>query len=149
VVDSNVLIKWFVPEDYSDYALTLMKDHLMGLVEATAPKYALLEFSNAMRKYVVKGLMRRDDALRALQLLLRAHVNFIGIDEELTGEALDYGLTNQVTVYDSYYVVLARRLGTVAYTADEKLLRRLRGKEPIIKHIKEYVSPGNKPENLD
>ncbi len=61
----------------------------------------------------------------------------VGESEKLISEALDYGLTNQVIVYDSYYVVLARRLGAVAYTVDERLLRRLRGKEPAIKHIKE------------
>lgn len=138
VADSNVLIKWFVPEDYSEHAVTLMNDHLLGHVEVVAPEYALLEFTNALRKYVVRGIMGADDALKALQLLLKTRVNFVGIEEELLSEALNYGLGNHVTVYDAYYVVLTRRLRTVMLTADERLLRKLHGMEPVIKHIKEY-----------
>ncbi len=139
VADSNVLLKWFVPEDYSDKASELLKDHLMGVTEVTAPKYALLEFSNALRKYVVRGGMSGEEALKALHLLLRTRVNFVTIDEGQTREALNYSLRHQVTVYDAYYVVLARRLGVPAYTADGKLLKKLQGKETLIKHIKEYV----------
>ena len=49
-------------------------------------------------------------------------------------EALRYGVENQVTVYDAYYIILARKHDTLLYTADEKILRKLGGGEPRIRH---------------
>ena len=47
---------------------------------------------------------------------------------------------NHVTVYDSYYIILAHNLNTELYTADEKLLSKLSNIEFRLKHIKEYRS---------
>ena len=44
----------------------------MGRIEVAAPKYALLEFCNALRKYVIRAIMNEEDALKALNLLLEA-----------------------------------------------------------------------------
>lgn len=43
-----------------------------------------------------------------------------------------------MTLYDAYYVVLARGLQALFYTADEKLLERLGSREPRARHIKDY-----------
>ena len=138
VVDSNVLVKWFVPEEYSGYARLLRNDHLLGCVEAVAPRYALLEFYNALRKYHALGVIDEGKLFRIAGLLHEARVTFVDIERSLLDEALAYSLRNQVTVYDAYYIVLASKLDTVAYTADEKLLRKLEGREPRLKHLKEY-----------
>jgi len=138
VVDSNVLIKWFVPEDYSVHARLLRNDHLLGCVEAVAPKYALLEFYNALRKYHALGVIGKDKLYRIAGFLHEARITFADIERSLLDEALAYSLRGQVTVYDAYYIVLARKLDTIVYTADEKLLRRLEGREQRLKHLKEY-----------
>ncbi len=58
VVDSNVLIKWFISEKYSDCAKKIRDDHIRGYVNVVVPAYALLEFSNTLRKYVNRGSLQ-------------------------------------------------------------------------------------------
>ena len=138
MVDASVVIKWLVPEEYSGEALRLLDDHLEGRVVAAAPSYSVLEVANALRKYVARGLLGEPEAWEAYGILLDAGLELHEVEGEAAGEALRYALENSVTVYDAYYIVLARRLGAVFYTADERLLRRLRGREPSARHIAEY-----------
>jgi len=138
VADSNVIVKWFILEDYSDQAKLLRNDHLMGYVEVVSPTYALIEIYNTLRKYMVKGLIGEKELYKIIDLLYDVKISFTEITRELLDKALDYSVKNSITVYDAYYIVLAYRLNTVVYTADEKLLRNLRGREHRIKHIKEY-----------
>ena len=58
VADSNVMVKWFVVE----YIERLRDDYLRGLIDVHAPRYALLEFSNAMSKYAASEIISRGDA---------------------------------------------------------------------------------------
>ncbi len=139
VADSNVLVKWFIPEDYSEYAVVLRDDHLYGRVDVIAPVYAVLEFTNCMRKYVVRGLLKKDYAIKALNYLREANIIFEDITYDLAKKSLEYAIEKHITVYDSYYIMLARKYDTVMYTADEKLLSKLQGKEQCVKHVKEYI----------
>ena len=139
VVDSNVLVKWFIPEDYSEQAAVLRDDHLYGRVTVIAPTYAALEFSNSLRKYIARGLIKKPTALKALDLLRKAEVEFTNISLDSVSESLRYSIEKNVTVYDAYYIVLARKHSTRMYTADEKLLRNLKGKENCVRHIADYV----------
>lgn len=138
VVDANILVKWFIPEDYSEHAAALMNDHLHGVVTAVAPSYAILEFANTLRKYVARKLLSRSDAIDALKLLEKIEVEFISITFDFLREALKYAIKKSVTVYDAYYILLAKKYGAEMFTADEKLLRKLADKERNLKHIKNY-----------
>ena len=138
VVDSNVLVKWFILEDYSEYARLLRNDHLLGCVEAVTPRYALLEFYNALRKYYARGILDREKLAKIVDLFHEVKVTLVDIKRDVLDEALKYSLENHVTVYDAYYIVLAYKLDTLVYTADEKLLKRLEDREPRLKHLKEY-----------
>ncbi len=139
IIDSNVIVKWFIPEDYSEQAKLLRNDHLMGYVEATAPIYALLEVYSALRKYLIRGVINEKELNKITDLLYEVGIRFIGITKELLDKAIRYSIEKHVTIYDAYYIVLAYELDTVVYTADEKLLRRLSGDEPKVKHIKKYT----------
>ena len=139
IADSNIIVKWFIPEEYSEYAVVLRDDHLYGRVNVIAPVYAILEFANSMRKYVIRGILSKDKAIKALEYLKKTSITYVDINFDLAREALKYAIENHVTAYDSYYIVLARKYNTIAYTADEKLLSRLKGRENHIKHIIEYV----------
>ena len=142
VVDSSVMVKWFIPEDYHEEAKALLRDHLMGEVTAVAPKYALVEFANALRKYLIRGLIDRANVGTIYGLLLESSPRLIDEDGGLVRRALEYSLREEITVYDSCYVMVARELETAFYTADERLLRRLRGRERVIRHIREYLAGG-------
>jgi len=139
VVDANILVKRFVPEDYSDSAAAILRDHLLGRVTAAVPSYAVIEFASALRKYVARGLLSEGDAVSAIRLLERVGVEYAPVTFDVVREALGYALKRGVTVYDACYVLLAKRYGTKVYTADEKLLRRLKG-EGSVEHVRNYGS---------
>ncbi|MDK2384343.1 MAG: type II toxin-antitoxin system VapC family toxin [Candidatus Korarchaeota archaeon] len=139
VVDSNILVKWFIPEDYHEEAKALLEDHLYGRVEVVIPRYAVFEFANVLRKYRVRGIIGERDMREAFDLLAESAPVMIEENEELVRKALDYSLERGLTVYDAYYMVLARELGAILYTADERVVRQLVGEESSLKHISEYV----------
>jgi len=138
VVDSNILVKWFIPEDYHEEAKALLKDHLHGNVVVVVPWYALLEFANTLRKYVTKKIIGMNEVLAIYRLLIESAPHFIEEKEKLVSKALDYSVRRGTTVYDAYYIIIAQELNTVMYTADERLLRQLEGKEQLVRHIREY-----------
>jgi len=49
VVDSSVLVKWFVPEPDSTLAIALRQAHIDGRIRIAVPDLALLEVANALR----------------------------------------------------------------------------------------------------
>jgi len=138
VADSNVLVKWFIPEDYHEEAKALLRDHLYGSITVIAPRYALLEFANTLRKYVAKKLISTDKIRDAYRLLIESAPQLVEEKEELVRQAMEYSIQRGITVYDAYYVIVANELNTVVYTADERLLRQLEGRERVIRHVREY-----------
>ena len=54
---------------------------------------------------------------------------------ELSSKTLEVAMRKGVTVYDASYVALAELLGTVAYTADERLLRKVGDRA---KHVRDF-----------
>ena len=137
-MDSNIIVKWFIPEKYSQEAILLRDDYLYGRIRVIAPIYALLEYANTLRKYVARKILAKDHAVEAYNLLVEVEIEYEDITSEDTRQALLYSLTNNTTVYDAYYVILAKKYNTVMYTADEKLLATLSNKESRIRHIEEY-----------
>ncbi len=139
VADSNVLVKWYIPEKYSEEAIIMRNDFIYGRIKVIAPIYALLEYANTLRKYTIRGLIRKDDAYEAFNLLVDTGVEYVNITPSYVYEALRYSIENNVTVYDAYYIVLAKKNNAYMYTADEKLLGKVKGKELRVRHVRDYV----------
>lgn len=86
-----------------------------------------LEVANALR--YIDGLVAEDvakaiDAFKSLGLRVVS-------DLELLGDAVRIAFENDITVYDSIYLALARRVGGVLITYDRKLLSK--GGEVVMK----------------
>ena len=139
VADASVVVKWVIPERYSDEASRLRDDHLSGNVVVHAPDLVLLEVASALRKYAAKGLISRDQAEEALLLVSSAEIRLEHIDSELARRALELSLDLGVTVYDAAYIATALRLTAPLYTSDEELLSnsKVRGLG-IVRHIRDY-----------
>ncbi len=143
VADASVIVKWVIDEKYSDEASRLRDDHLEGLVVVHAPDFVLLEVASALRKYVLKGVVGRDQAVKAFSLIADSDIRLVPINRELAREALTLSLELGVSVYDAAYLSLARRLNAPFYTSDERLLsvsgvRKL----GVARHVTEYRARG-------
>ncbi len=120
VLDASAALKWFVREEESEEMRELLSRHLSGELELHSPEFLLVELANALR--YASGIGPAD-VLRAVEAVRSLHLKLVD-DFELLGEAVELAFEGEVTVYDSLYVSLARRLGGRLITYDGELLRK-------------------------
>lgn len=122
VVDASVVIKWFLPEIYSEAAgdLRSSRDRLH------VPAVLTLELGNVLAKRIRRGELTRaegDMILKELtHLPLQRHA-----DERLFPAAYQLALDTRRSVYDCLYLALAEAVDGVMVTADLKFYNALVG----------------------
>ena len=89
-------------------------------MDGVAPDLVWPEVGNALRRLVVASVLRRGDAQRALQSLLRLPLS-VRATEPLVPVALDAALELKLTLYDALYVVAADAFDATLVTADQRL----------------------------
>lgn len=103
VVDSSVIIKWFVREALSDEARRVLDGYQSGALTLIAPDLLVAEIGNIVWKKVrLQGLARADaervlDEFRSLDIEFTPSIN-------LLEDALKIALLHERTVYDSLYI---------------------------------------------
>ena len=124
VVDASVVVKWYVLEDDRSRALKIREDYIDGLVELAAPALMPFEVLNIIRcSSDGLGYGKLAEIAESLSLYGFELHHLEGEYARLTASI---ALENGITVYDASYVVLAKVLDTVLYTADERLLGKLK-----------------------
>ncbi len=122
VVDSSVVIKWFVPEVHSDDALRYLDPDL----ERHAPELLFAEVSNILWKKVGRGDLTVHEANKIAQDVEQADLNIHPM-RPLFGPALRLALATSRSAYDCTYLALAEMLSTRFVTADRRLFNALQG----------------------
>lgn len=124
VVDSSVVIKWFVAEPHSAESRQLLNDYITGTLDFVEPDLLYAEIGNVVwRKHVLQG-MSASDAQQILDTFSKLTLRVIA-SSTLLAEAYQLAVTHQRTVYDSLYLALAVREGCPFVTADEKLVNAI------------------------
>lgn len=117
VVDTNILIYYFVAGDHSETAVQVhTKDPVW-----VAPFLWRSEFRNTMLLYLRKELLTLSQILRVVQTAERKmqdHEFHVVADDIFRLAAL-----NNCSAYDCEFVVLAQELGVKLVTADKQILR--------------------------
>ena len=122
VVDSSVVIKWFVPEVHSDDAVRYLDPDL----QRDAPELLLAEVSNILWKKVGRGDLTAPQAEKVAQDVEQADVNIHRMGP-LFRRAIGLALATGRTAYDCTYLALAEYLNTRVATADRRLYNALQG----------------------
>jgi len=131
VVDSSVVIKWFVTEPLSDESRRVLDGYQAGAFTLLAPDLLAAEIGNIVwKKYRFQGLAKADaeqiiTAFRELNIELTPTT-------ELLAEALQIAMIHERTVYDSLYIALSKRENCVYITADERLVNTMSQSFPKI-----------------
>lgn len=134
VVDTSVVVKWYIPEQHHDEARALRDDYLDGKFDLVAPALLPFEAINAL-KY--SGHYDGERLEEAAQSLPEYGIEFVPFNE--TGSVAEIANDLDITVYDAAYVALARKLDTEVYTADGNLLDDLYGSyNNLAEHIRTY-----------
>lgn len=115
MLDTSVVVKWFLPEPYAEEAARLRK---WGL-EIHAPEFLLLEAGNVFWKHLRQGKLAAsvaDDAIEALAVApIRWHAT-----GPLFAQAFRIAKETKRTVYDCTYLALALQVQHPLVTADKK-----------------------------
>jgi len=131
VVDASVLLKWFLHEKEADRdrALALRDLHVSGRSTIYIPRLALLEVLNAIR-FSPKG--DEEDGETALDALQDLHLEIKPGDVSVLRKANAIAWAYKITIYDALYVALAEQVGYPLITADEVMVKKLKGHSIVI-----------------
>ncbi|HBI45375.1 MAG TPA: twitching motility protein PilT [Planctomycetales bacterium] len=131
VIDSSVLVKWFVLEPYSAEARRILAGYQTGAIDLLAPDLLPAELGNILwKKHLFQGL-----ALADAELFLTGFPRF-GISlvssTGLLDDAFRLAVSHRRSVYDALYIALSVRENCPFVTADEKLIRAVGATFPNI-----------------
>ncbi|UXD21308.1 twitching motility protein PilT [Ignicoccus pacificus DSM 13166] len=134
VVDASVVVKWFIEEEYSEQALKLLDAYKEGLLDLVAPSLLPYEVLNALKYSNVFG----EDELKEVAIVLESlQITTFELRSDHARRSLEIAMRKGVTVYDASYVALAELENAAFYTADEKLLRKVKDLD-FVKHIRDF-----------
>src|SRR5687768_3602081 len=109
VVDSSVVVKWFLPEPDSVLADSVINDTVGQGGKVIVLDLALAEVANAIWKRHYRGLTTLEEARQSLDDLLAAPLT-IESTRPLLRAALEIAAKYRRTIYDSAFVALSQHL---------------------------------------
>lgn len=132
VVDASVAVKWFIREREADReeAFALRRRHVEGRTRMIVPELFLLEVPNAIKaskRATEDELSKVITTLHDLDLQLERH------SWDVLRKANAIAWAYNLTWYDGVYVALAEVLGYPLVTADEALMRKMRGHSILVR----------------
>lgn len=132
VLDASVAAKWFTNHHEADRekAIALRALHEAGRCTLVVPDFALLEIVNAVR---FSERADEADATRALSLLEKLRLSIEPLDWDLLRKATAIAWAFRVAVYDATYVALAERQGFPLLTADEVMVKKMKGHSIVVR----------------
>jgi predicted nucleic acid-binding protein len=131
VVDASILVKWFLyhQEADRDRALALRDLHVSRRSTIFIPQLALLEVLNAVR-FAPKA--KEEDGAAALETLRDLHLETTSPDFDLLCKGNAIAWAYKITIYDALYVALAEQVGYPLITADEVMVKKLKGHSIVV-----------------
>jgi len=121
VLDASVVIKWFSDEEFTDKAVEIRNDFFKGKNEVVVPDLLLYEVSNALR---YNPNFDENDVAEAVNSLFDLGMSIIVPTQKVLKSAINLGFERSITIYDSFYVALAKEINFTFITADRKLYQK-------------------------
>lgn len=129
ILDASVILKWFLKEKDTDKALKIKQSYILGQIDLIEPDLLLYEFVNGLR--FQKGINEKEID-EAIENLFAFQINFITPTISSLKFAKSIALEYNTTVYDAFYIALARETNSCFVTSDDKLFDKI----PSLPHVK-------------
>ena len=132
VLDASVAVKWFAEraEADRDRALAIRARHIAGRVRLFVPWSFPLEVANAIR---LGHRFSEADVIAAVQALDDLRLDIEAIDFNLLRKTVAIAFAYKLTIYDAVYVAVAEAVGFPLLTADDALLKKMRGHSIVLR----------------
>jgi len=132
VLDSSIIVKWFLKELYSEEAIKVRNDYVQRKISIAVPSLLIYEVLNALR---YSGVYSEEELKEICLALNKYGFEIHDIEGDLKSKVVEIAYRHIITVYEASYVALAMKLKTVLYTADDELLEKF---PKIARHIRKY-----------
>lgn len=126
VVDASVVIKWYIPEKFSEQADRFLEESVATGVPLLAPDLLVAEVGNILWKKQRLGELSSAEASRILDTIGESLPIQLYTSLSLMRSAWKIACTFDRSFYDALYVALAQQQDALFITADEKLVSALR-----------------------
>ena len=132
VVDASVAVKWFIREREADReeAFALRRRHVEGRTRMIVPELFLLEVPNAIK---ASKRASEDELSKVITTLHDMDLQIERHSWDVLRKANAISWAYNLTWYDGVYVALAEVLGYPLVTADEALMRKMRGHSILVR----------------
>lgn len=141
LLDTSVVLKFVLPEEFSDRADALLETSVRTGQPLLIPPLLLIEATNTLHQQTRRGALTPTQASTTLTRLLQIPLQQVqppGVYEQ----ALEFATTHQIrSGYDALYVVTAQLLGVEFWTADRNLINALGTRAPWVRWIGDYALP--------
>jgi predicted nucleic acid-binding protein len=131
VLDSNIALKWVLPEPDSDKAKKLRADFRQGTHELLAPEVFQVEIAHALTRAERQGKIKVGEA-GILWADIMSTPPRLDASGPLLPRAIAISSHLRVGVYDCLYVALAERDSCELMTADNKMVKNLQPQFPFV-----------------
>lgn len=133
VADASVIAKLFLEEEWSGVAIRLKDSHVIGKIEVIAPSLLKYELMNTLRyKNFAKNEIKE-----ALETIRDYGFGIIELDDLLLDRVAELSVNYNISIYDAAYIALAEDTDALLYTADGKMLLKVK-KLKFVKHMSEF-----------
>ena len=135
ILDSSVIIKWFCQEEETGLALEFREGYTKGDVNIASPDLIIYEIANALR---YNKTITQKDVKDSVNSLIDLGIDIIVPTKKVVESAVSIAFEYNITVYDAYFIALAKELGFKFITADENLYNKIKKLEfvKLLKNIK-------------
>ena len=131
VLDTSVVVKWFVVEENSDKAEKFMLDFQRGEINVIVPTLLEYEVANVLWVKRREGISKEEavEIIKDLENIdLPTKTAF-----ELMEQAQEFSYKYDVAIYDAMFLALAHQHSCEFITADKKLCNKVKGELPWVK----------------
>ena len=133
VLDASVIVKWFLPhqEVDRDKALALRDLHIAGRSTIYVPELVFLEVLNAIR---FSSRADEEDGKTALEALqdINLETKSANTNSDLLRKTNAIAWAYKITICDALYVALAEQVGYPLITADQVMVKKLKGHSIVV-----------------
>lgn len=125
VIDTSVAAKWIIPgEPWGAQARILEEKIVSGEVEAYAPPLLLYEVASVILKSISRGALKLGDGTETLKAMGHLGLNIQPTSWNDLAEILNIATATKLTIYDSSYLHLSKKMNAKLITADNELKKK-------------------------
>jgi predicted nucleic acid-binding protein len=138
VVDSSVVVKWFLNEKDTDIAIRVRDGFATDRIKLSVPTLLFYEVMNALR---FSGTFTEQDLNKASKSLSKYRFEIWRPVGRLLELSTMLSLKEDLTVYDASYIGLAYRKGSKVLTEDRELIEKFPKFTLSLSQFKDKIIP--------